>query len=108
MPAAKKAPAAPKNLAELAELIGALPQESYSSMAVLVRAAHPDTPKTLATQARGIFRTLGEGVGRGKRYGVKPADWTKAYKKVLADRSRAKETAKAAKATAKEKAAVKA
>lgn len=98
--------AAPKTIGELADLIGKLPANSeYSSMAVLVRAAHPDTPKTLATQARHIFRTLDEGVGRGKRYnGVKPADWNKAYQKVQADRQRAKDTAKAEKAKAKEKA----
>lgn len=90
---------APGNLAALAALIAKLPpNQHYASAAVMVKAAHPGTPRTLATQARGVLRSTNQAVGRGRRYtGITPATWGKAYQAVLAQRAGAKATAQAGK-----------
>lgn len=96
---------APATLVQLAAHIAALPQGTqYPSMAALVVAAHPFTPRTLATQARGVLRNTNQGVGRGRRYGgFTPRSWAQAYSAVQAQRTRSKATAQAGKASSKAK-----
>jgi hypothetical protein len=81
-----------KSLAEAAVAIGKLPPNTqYKSVAALVEAAAPGTPRSIATLVRGVFRNTDNGVGRGNRYsGVKPTQFTRLYKQLQAARSQAK------------------
>lgn len=90
-----------KTLAEAAVAIGKLPPNTqYKSVAALVEAAAPGTPRSIATQVRGVFRNTDNGVGRGNRYsGVKPSTFNRLYKQLQA----AKAQSKAAKSSGKAK-----
>lgn len=94
-------------LVEAAAAIAKLsPNTHYKSAAALVEAAAPGTPRSIATQVRGVMRNTNQAVGRGNRYnGITPRTWASAYKQVQAQKTKAKDTAKAAKAAKPKKAA---
>lgn len=91
------------SLVEAAEAIGKLsPNTHYKSGAALVEAAAPGTARSIATQVRGVMRNTNQAVGRGNRYnGITPKLWLSAYKQVQAQKSKAKDTAKAERASKK-------
>lgn len=105
-----KKPHAVKSVAEAVSAVEALPQGSqYKSAAALLEAAAPATPGSVATQFRQVMRDAGKKVGRGKRYDtITPKLWLTTYKQVQADKTRRKDTAKAAKAKAPAKETAKA
>jgi hypothetical protein len=66
-------------------------------MAALIAAAHPHTPRSIQTAARGVLRQTQQGVGRGNRYnGYTPGAWLQSYSTLQASRASNAQRSKAA------------